>query len=716
MSSNWQIKYGFWLLLLIIVPGFILAYFSVRSRQADSLVYQQRISETYQGLARFAVLEIENLVEEADDGWLRKFQPKKLAALPPAEQAVLLDELIRKDELISNAYLVNSTGKVLYPPDLPEKVASSSARLPDTLVGELDEWLLKFQELSNKAENLEFEKEKPAQALDVYRQIVETIPIPRLQAIATMEIARIYMFKKEWQNAYNNYQQIVQKYPQQRDLNNLHLRFYAQFQCVVALENLGQLDRAMNALLALYQDLLDHSDEINREQYEFFLQQIHGSFESLESKFLVLRRKKYFVIYNKLQDRKKKNIGATYLVEKLNQRLIRGILKQETYHNRMSYFSDFAFDQPFLVAYILLSEGEDYTVKSALGLELNLEALKKQFFPQIVNKNNFPADVSIAVLDQGGNVVMGETKNIHSKPAALLPLRDPLDFWQLGVFPTSENPLLRKSKLDLYLNIWGISLLLLIIMAGAALIIVNIRKQQQLSLQKTTFISSISHELKTPLTSIKMFVEFLSKNKKLKEDEETQKYLKIIHAESERLTRLVDNVLDYSRIERGIKKYQFEYEESGAVIRSVVDAFNHHAEVHGVKIELDLQEPLPEVYMDRHAVSQALINLLSNAIKYSVDKKPVKVIGRENGKFLNIKVQDRGIGIRQKHIRYIFRDYYRVEDNQAGNIAGTGLGLPLVKHIAEAHGGSISVESIYGKGSTFTLKLPLEENQRKDEG
>jgi signal transduction histidine kinase len=305
---------------------------------------------------------------------------------------------------------------------------------------------------------------------------------------------------------------------------------------------------------------------------------------------------------------------------------------------------------------------------------------------------------------------MGDAEKIISKAAALYPLKDPLDFWQLGIFPTSQNPLMRASNIDIYINLLGIFVLFLVIVTGAGIIVYNIRKQQRLSSQKTTFISSISHELRTPLTSIKMFVEFLSKNKSLKEDQETQKYLKIIQVESERLNRLVNNVLDFSRIERGVKNYQFEYEEAGAVIRSVVDAFNYHAEIHGIEIELDLQEPLPEIYIDRHAISQALINLLSNAIKYSVDKKPVKVIAGENGKVLTIKVQDQGVGIKQTYIKQIFNDYYRIEENGAENIAGTGLGLPLVKHIAEAHGGRVFVESAYGKGSTFVLELPLNEN------
>jgi signal transduction histidine kinase len=684
MTVNWQLKFVVLLILLIIIPSFFLAYFSVQSKKAERLAYRQRISETYQRLAQFAASEIEDMIKDTNEAWIKKIKPNKFSGLPAHEQAAMLDKLIEEDALVSKAYLVTNTSSVSYPRDVNIKTSISSTQRILTPVRGIDEWLLKFRELSANAEELEFEKEKPEGAVNIYRKIVDTFPVPRLQAIAIMEIARICMFQEDWQRAYENYRKIVQEYPQERDLNNLHLRFFAQFQCVKALENLDQADQAMSALLALYQDLLDNSDEINREQYEFFVERIQRSFQNLAGAFPAEQGNEYSAIYNKFQEQKKKYIGTTYLVEKLYQRLIRDILKQETYYARVRYFSDFAVEQPYLVAYILLSEGEEYIVESALGLEIDLEALKTRLFPQIINRKNFPGDVSIAFLDQNDNFVMGDAEKIISKAAALYPLKDPLDFWQLGIFPTSQNPLMRASNIDIYINLLGIFVLFLVIVTGAGIIVYNIRKQQRLSSQKTTFISSISHELRTPLTSIKMFVEFLSKNKSLKEDQETQKYLKIIQVESERLNRLVNNVLDFSRIERGVKNYQFEYEEAGAVIRSVVDAFNYHAEIHGIEIELDL-----------------LINLLSNAIKYSVDKKPVKVIAGENGKVLTIKVQDQGVGIKQTYIKQIFNDYYRIEENGAENIAGSGLGLPLVKHIAEAHGGRVSVESAYGKGSTF---------------
>lgn len=707
LSKHWQLKLALWFLALIIIPSFLLAYFAGRALEAERLAYRQRVVASYERLARFAASEISRLIEAERQRWMAQISPRSLLALPGEAQERLLNQLLATDSLISNAYLVNSSGRVIYPVQ-----GQISYEPPSPVPGQeslpgFESWLLKFRQLTEQAEDLEFKENNPAAAIRIYQEIASTFPVPRLKAIALGEIARIYLFRAEWQTAYDYYSQIIEKYPQARDLHNLHLRFYAKYQRVVTLDNMNRRAEAMNALLELYRDLLDHSDEVNRTQYDFFVERIQKFFQRLISGFEGERKREYSALYSRLQEQKKKNIGAKYLVEKLHQRLSRDIIERNTYRNRFKFLSDYAVEQPYLVAYILLSRIENQVVEAALGLEINLEWLKKQIFPRLMNKENYPEDVAMAILDENRKIVLGGEESLLNRPVVLLPLRDPLDFWQLGIFPTAQNPLLQGGGRTLYLKLGGIFLLWLFIIAGSVALLYHLRKQQLLSLQKSTFISSVTHELKTPLTSIRIFAEFLAKRESFQGDAEARKYLRILQAESERLARMVDNVLDYSKIERGVKKYQFEYEEAEAVIRSAVDAFRYYAETQGIDIQVDLPDSLGEVYIDRHAIIQALLNLLSNAAKYSLDKTPVVVSAREREGFLVIRVCDRGIGIEKKHLKHIFEDYYRVEDGKAAHVAGSGLGLALVKHVVEAHGGEVAVESEYGKGSAFTIKLPL---------
>ncbi len=709
MRNNWPWKFALLLIALIIIPSLLLAYFSVQAIESERLAYEQRIRESYQRLAKYATEKLSDMVDDLAERWLETLRPPELLTAAEAQQHQTLESFIEAEPLVDAAYLITSTGLITYPPDRRPKHFAAFVPVVEHF-SELDEWFREFRRLSEEAERWEFRRNNPEAAMAIFREIVERFPIPRLKAIALNEIARIYLYRAQWANAYQTYRQMIAEYPEARDLNNLHLRFYAKYQCVNALENLNQLDTAMSELLDLYQDLLDHSDEINRVQYEFFLERIQRRFRKLIVAFDETRQGEFRAAYRKLQEQKKKEIGTTYLVEKLYQSLSKGILKRSTYRDRFKFFSDFAVEQPYLVAYILLAENEDFTVKAALGLEMNLEELKQKIFPEIMDRGNFPEDVVIAILDEKRNFVLGDAQKIISEPAVLQPLKDPLDFWQLGLYPTLKNPLLSGGDQWLYAKLWGIFLLWLIIIVGAGLLLYNLRKQQQLSLQKTTFISSITHELKTPLTSIKMFSDILGRHPALQNDAEARKCLDILQAESNRLSQLVDNVLDFAKMERGVRQYHYEYEEPEAILRQVVDTLRYQTELHGVPIELNLEPGLPELYVDRQAISQALINLITNAIKYSPEKKPVKIAATCNGQYLHISIQDQGIGIPKKHLQRIFDDYFRVTDNSAANIAGTGLGLPLVKRIAKAHKGEITVTSEYGKGSTFTLKLPLPEN------
>lgn len=708
LRFNGEIRLGILLLLLILLPSFFLAYFSVRAIEAERVAYQQRIVEGYQRLAQFASAEIQDMIEEIGEAWLQKLQPQPFMTLKAPEQREILQRLVEEDPLITDAYLVGATGEVFYPADLGKNPASRERYPEKENIPDLENWLLRFRTLSEQAEDQEFQNNDPRGAIAIYQQIIDSFPVSRLRAIALNEMARIHMIQAEWQIAYLQYRELIEQYPDARDLNNLHLRFYAQYQCVIALENLGRMEEAMPALLDLYAGLLDDSDEVNSEQYEFFVERIQRYFERIIGAYPE-KQAYYREAFRALQERKKKSIGSKYLVEKLQQRLSRAIVKRSKFRERFKFFSDYTAEQTYLVAYLLLGKSENHLVETALGLQINIAALKEQIFPQIMRKRKFPSGVVIAVLDEEKKLVMGEADQILYEPVVLQALRDPLEFWQLGIFPTIGSPLVEEGQEDLYFRLWGIFLLWLFILAGSVVVISKVRQQRKRSLQKTTFISSVSHELRTPLTSIKMFVDFLAKNQQLKTDPETGKYLRIIRGESERLSRLVENVLDYAKIERGVKQYQFEYEEAEAIIRSVADTFSYHAEMSGVKIELDLEGELPEIHADRHALSQALINLLANAVKYSVSRQPVRLSARVEGKQLIIRVKDRGIGIRKKDLKYIFDDYYRVEEGEAANIAGTGLGLPLVRHIVEAHGGEVAVESVYGEGSTFTIKLPLPE-------
>jgi two-component system phosphate regulon sensor histidine kinase PhoR len=234
---------------------------------------------------------------------------------------------------------------------------------------------------------------------------------------------------------------------------------------------------------------------------------------------------------------------------------------------------------------------------------------------------------------------------------------------------------------------------------------------KELNQLKSFFVSSVSHELQTPLTSIKMFSELLQAKKNIT-SKERDEYLKIIEAEIGRLSRLIKNFLDFSIMERGIKEYNFSEVKLTKIIKNVLFSMKYQLQQHQFRIDLHLSRKIPDIIADADALVQALTNLISNAIKYSGDTKYLAITTSLENKYAVIHVSDKGIGISPKEQKEIFKTFYRSKNIKTQ--VGTGLGLSIVNHIIKAHRGKIKLKSRLGKGSTFSLFLPVEPKDIKN--
>ncbi len=242
---------------------------------------------------------------------------------------------------------------------------------------------------------------------------------------------------------------------------------------------------------------------------------------------------------------------------------------------------------------------------------------------------------------------------------------------------------------------------------GAYLLWKDIRRELSLAEMQSHFVSSVSHELKTPLTAIRMFAETLRLGR-FKDPQTEHEYLDTIISESERLSRLLNNVLDLSKIEKGRKIYRPEPADLAAIARTAVRAMNYPLSQKGFNLHVDIEQGMPTACVDRDALEQAILNLLQNAMEYSGDAREIELRLRAAGQSALIQVADRGIGIEPGEQKRIFEKFYRIQSPENARLPGTGLGLAIVDHIARAHGGRVEVASIPGEGSTFSIILPLE--------
>ena len=255
----------------------------------------------------------------------------------------------------------------------------------------------------------------------------------------------------------------------------------------------------------------------------------------------------------------------------------------------------------------------------------------------------------------------------------------------------------------------GLALLAALVISGTYFIARAVTRELAVARLQSDFVSAVSHEFRTPLTSIRQLTEILGDGRVTSEDRR-RTYYEALARQTERLHQLVEGLLDFGRMEAGTSPYRLEPLDACALVRNVVEQFEREAEGHGYHVALDVNGTTATVAGDRGALTNALWNLLDNAVKYSPECRTVWVDTERNNTPLMIRVRDHGIGIPQEEQKEIFRKFVRGASAKAQNIKGTGIGLAMVDHIVKAHGGEIRVQSEPGAGSTFTLLLPCHES------
>jgi signal transduction histidine kinase/tetratricopeptide (TPR) repeat protein len=266
-------------------------------------------------------------------------------------------------------------------------------------------------------------------------------------------------------------------------------------------------------------------------------------------------------------------------------------------------------------------------------------------------------------------------------------------------------------------NVWSsrrsfyllaMTLVVALTLFGAYLLWRDVRRELKLAELRSQFVSSVSHELKTPLTAIRMFAETL-RLRRSSDPATREEYLDTIVKESERLSRLLNNVLDFSKIEQGKMVYKPAPASLVQVIMETARALEYPLKQQGFALKIEHEECVPDVVVDRDGLEQAVMNLLTNAMKYSGDSREIGLNLTKKGAWAVIQVIDHGVGVDASEQERIFDKFYRVASPENDRLPGTGLGLSLVSHFVKAHHGRVEVESSPGRGSTFSLYIPLEQ-------
>jgi len=310
-----------------------------------------------------------------------------------------------------------------------------------------------------------------------------------------------------------------------------------------------------------------------------------------------------------------------------------------------------------------------------------------------------PADVIVEVLPPGAE---------PSLPPALvsLSLGKYLAGWRLALHVDDRSLFDAAADKQIAAYLWTGVLVIVVILIVAGLIAGAIRRQMRLARLKNDLVATVSHELKTPLSSMRLLVDTLLDDERF-DERKVREYLQLIAKENARLSHLIDNFLTFSRMQRNKRAFNMAGIEAAEIANTAVEAVGEKFNAARCRLDVDVASGLPRIVADTDALVTVVMNLLDNAYKYTKDDKRITLRTYANGAFVCFEVQDNGIGLSRRAARRVFERFYQADQHLSRVGSGCGLGLSIVQSIVTAHSGSVSVDSELGRGSTFTVRIPV---------
>ncbi|MCP3898758.1 MAG: HAMP domain-containing histidine kinase, partial [Desulfobacteraceae bacterium] len=368
----------------------------------------------------------------------------------------------------------------------------------------------------------------------------------------------------------------------------------------------------------------------------------------------------------------------------------------------------FAQDQLYILGWVKKKKsGPVY------GIELEFASLLSRLIPDLPQIDGKGASFAILnsrkqIIHLSGDSVVDEARICDIS----IPISNLLPHWQICIYLDQDD--YAPGKGFLYVSVLLLFIFMAAIISGGLLLTSQARKHMKDAMQKTSFVSSVSHELKTPLTSIRMYAELMLDGR-VKSAEKTKQYLTVMVAQSQRLTRLINNVLDFGKLEQGKKTYKKRSVNIKEILTRIIDAHSIRIKEAGFDIKTDIEksdidEDKFKVMSDPDAIEQVVLNLVDNALKYAEQGKFISFALENDSKgFVLLKISDRGPGIQKTYRKLIFEKFYRIDNSLTSTSPGSGLGLSIARQILRDLGGDLWFEPVKEGGSCFIARIPKNE-------
>jgi len=691
LGSGWKVVVL--LGLLVGLPSVVLAWLGVQSVRSESLAARALFQQRCEAVAADLYGEVERR--------FGAFEAQLVRSVARAHEAWDVDATAAGDALssdlpeIDGVLVLDGSGSLVYPPAwrvAPSDPAGGPGGFQDrSFMGES----------FDKGEQAEVRRGDAEAAAEFYAAAVPRIPGQRGKAIAMNALARSLLKDGRPADARAVWLRIEQEHPQDQDWNGFPLGLLARYQQGISHLQEGSEALAARGLASLTRDLL-HAPWT------------YGGF----AEAVIARKALLHLEAGRLVDQVPPGLRpdleaarARFDERARRQRdqaatlaLLPRLREDPTDHRnaRVQYFRDASRAGSILVARVRWSSPG---ARRLYLVTLDQSRLLSRLRDRVAGAARASPEIRVRLAEARGGLL---PLWAQSEGVAY-----PLDPWVPGMMLVvgRGNPDLMEAHLE---RTWAFRLALVmafttLIVVGAGMTARAILREMEIARLKTDFVSNVSHELRTPLTSIRLMGEMLAMGAVPTEDKRAEYYQNIV-SESERLSRLIDNVLDFARLEEGRKKFRFARGDIGECVRQVERISVDFVRGEGYRFEVSVAPSLPRLWFDADAIVQALINLIGNAVKYSRRERVVKVTAARHRDGVVLSVEDRGEGIDPKDLRHIFDKFYRGGDSLTRETRGAGLGLAIVKAIALAHGGEVRVRSRPGEGSTFSIVLPVRGN------
>jgi signal transduction histidine kinase len=507
----------------------------------------------------------------------------------------------------------------------------------------------------------------------------------------------------------------VRDYPDESSSDGIPFSLIALHQMGIVYSDRGDDTESLKAYLELYSALLEPRWEISQAQFNFNLKEVKEKLDSFKLRLDIENIEEDNASrWEELEQIESNKLERMDTIEKIAQKMKSVYVTNEpdSMNDSGTFFRlvEKTGNESLLISYTFPGR------ESMFGFSLDREYFKIEIFPSILAEMSLENGFVIQIADEEDVVVAGG--EIQEEVSADLQLSYSRDFednfppWTIEVYQTSPSEAERQFGLRRNIYILSVVVVIVAILFGGVMAIRGTAKELRLAKLKSEFVSTVSHEFRTPLTSIRYLAELLQRGRVKEEDKKQQYYESITH-ESERLSRLIENILDFSKIEAGMKEYEFEETDVAEMCRDVISRFQEQINPLEFTVESEIAEELPKIFADKEAFPRALFNLLDNAVKYSIDNRKIQFRARADQNHIFLKVTDQGFGVKKEDQERVFEKFYRSGDIQNSTIKGSGIGLTIVSHIVEAHGGEVILESEPGKGTEVTIQFPIEQKVRK---